>query len=150
MCLLRRPTPSTPQMKKTDSTQLAGFTLMDSTIVAVVLALFAVFAVPRFTSSVEQSKVADAFTYLSQIESAQQRFHLENGDYCKQLSRLDVGIGKPHDFFIAAPTSLDWQSNWQVRLTRRGQGSGYGEYTVVFDKGGFSPIKSSVPADLLP
>mgnify|MGYP002639210778 CR=1 FL=1 len=137
-------------MKKTDSTQFAGFTLIDSTIIAVVLAILAVFAVPRFSSSVEQSKVADAFTYLTQIESAQQRFHLENGDYSKQLSRLDISVGKPSDFFVAAPTSLDWMNQWQVRLTRRGQGSGYGEYTVVFDQGGFSPIKSSVPVDLLP
>jgi Tfp pilus assembly protein PilE len=137
-------------MKKTDSHQLAGFTLMDSTIVAVVLAILAVFAVPRFSASVEQSKVADAFTYLSQIESAQQRFHLENGNFSKQLSRLDVAVGKPHDFFVAAPTSLDWKNQWQVRLTRRGQDSSYGEYTVVFDEGGFSPIKSSVPEALLP
>ncbi|MCP4092002.1 MAG: hypothetical protein GY747_01025 [Planctomycetes bacterium] len=114
------------------------------------MAILAVFAVPRFTSSVEQSKVADAFTYLTQIESAQQCFHLEKGEFSKQLSRLDVGVGKPHDFFVAAPTSLDWRTSWQVRLTRRGQGSGYGEYTVVFDEGGFSPIKSSVPTNPVP
>lgn len=147
MCLSCRRPPHFPQMKTTDSNQIAGFTLIDSTIVAVILA---VFAVPRFTSSVEQSKVADAFTYLTQVESAQQRFHLEKGEYSKQLSRLDVGVGKPHDFFVAAPTSLDWKTSWQVRLTRRGPGSAYGEYTVVFDEGGFSHIKSSVPAALMP
>lgn len=124
--------------------------MVETTIVVVILGILSVFAVPRYTYNIERGKTSDAFTYLAQVESAQARFHTENGHYCQRINGLDVRIGKPQHFRTSEVTSMDWVSHWQMRLTRRGQGSGYGEYTVVFDQGGFSGIKSSVPFTLQP
>jgi len=137
-------------MKKFASTTRAGFTIIDSTVVVAVLAIVAIFAVPRIASDMERGKTSDAFTYLAQVESAQARFHSDQGSFSPHVNRLDVRLGKPDNFRVSQITSLDWTSEWQLRLTRLGHDSGYGEYTVVFDQDGFSSIKSSVPAGLRP
>jgi prepilin-type N-terminal cleavage/methylation domain-containing protein len=137
-------------MKTIPLIKQAGFTMVETTIVIVVLGVFSVFAVPRYSYNIERGKASEAFTYLAQVESAQERFHAKNGSYCQRINGLDVGIGKPRHFRPSPVTSMDWRSRWQMRLTRLGQGSGYGEYTVVFDQDGFSEIKSSVPFSLQP
>lgn len=122
--------------------------MVEATIVVAILGILSVFAVPRYNYSVERAKASDAFTYLAQVELAQARFHANNGHYCERLDDLDVRIGQPQYFRSSEVTSMDWGSRWQMRLRRRGQNSGYGEYTVVFDEGSFSEIKSSIPFSL--
>ncbi len=137
-------------MKTILSLRKAGFTLIETTVVVTLLGMFAVFAVPRFTASLERGRAAEAFTYLSQVESAQGRYHKQNHRFSATLEDLDVRISHPGNFRVADFTSLDWSSSWQLRLTRRGQNSGHGEYTIVFDQEGFNGIKSSITGDLQP
>lgn len=122
--------------------------MVETTILVVILGILSVFAVPRYNYSLERAKASDAFTYLAQVELAQARFHANNGHYCELLTSLDVRIDPPQYFRSSEVTSMDWVNRWQMHLTRRGQNSGYGEYTVVFDEGGFSEIKSSIPFSL--
>ena len=128
----------------------SGFSLVELTIVVVILGVLATFAVPRFMSSVEKTKASEAFTYLSQIESAQARYNAENGRYTNRLNDLDISLDRPEFFSISGPYSSNWETKWEMKLTRNGASSGYGRYTVVFDQDGFNKNKSSIPSDLAP
>jgi type IV pilus assembly protein PilA len=132
------------------NTKKAGFSLVELTIVVVILGVLATFAVPRFMSSVEKTKASEAFSYASQIESAQARYHAENGRYANRINDLDIDIDNPEFFSASAPTSADWETKWEMKLTRNGASSGYGRYTVVFDQDGFNRGASSIPDALAP
>jgi len=128
----------------------AGFSLVELTIVVVILGILATFAVPRFMSSVEKTKASEAFSYLAQIESAQARHNAEKGRYAWSLRDLDITVKSPEYFYISGPYSSNWETKWEMKLTRNGASSGFGRYTVVFDQDGFNVQKSSIPADLKP
>lgn len=137
-------------MKQIANSNKAGFSLVELTIVVVILGILATFAVPRFLSSVEKTKASEAFSYLAQIESAQARHNAEKGRYAWSLRDLDVKIDSPEFFYVSGPYSSNWETKWEMKLTRNGASSGYGRYTVVFDQDGFNSRKSSVPTDLKP
>ncbi|MGB0952594.1 MAG: type IV pilin protein [Planctomycetota bacterium] len=137
-------------MQIKNNTKKAGFSLVELTIVVVILGVLATFAVPRFMSSVEKTKASEAFSYLAQIESAQGRYNAENGIYATTTSALDLEIDNPEFFNISGPYSSNWETRWEMKLTRNGASSGYGRYTVVFDQDGFNTPKSSIPRELSP
>ncbi len=128
----------------------AGFSLVELTIVVVILGVLATFAVPRFMASVERSKAAEAFNYLTQIQTAQQAYNARAGRYASKLKDLDVTLQSPKYFKVSGPTSSNWEKNWKMTLTRNGSSSGYGKYTVVWTQDGFDSKKSSIPKDLRP
>ena len=66
-----------------------GFTLVELAVVVVIIGVLAAFAVPRFLSSVERSKAADAFNYLSSVQAAQERYHARQGTYADDMAVLD-------------------------------------------------------------
>ena len=51
-----------------------GFTLVELAVVIVIIGVLAAFGVPQFLKSVERSKAAEAFNYLSAVRSAQERY----------------------------------------------------------------------------
>lgn len=128
----------------------AGFSLVELTIVVVILGILATFAVPRFMSSVEKTKASEAFNYLSQIESAQGRYNAENGKYANQTSKLDIDFDKPEFFNVSGVSSSNWETKWEMTLTRNSASSGYGRYKVVFDQDGYNKSKSTIDDDLAP
>ena len=127
-----------------------GFSLVELTIVVVILGVLATFAVPRFMTSVERSKAAESYTYLSQIESAQERYNARHGEYAKNVTDLDIDIQNPQYFSVGTMTSANWEDQWELKLTRSGASSGFGQYTVVFDQNGYNDTKSSIPPELKP
>ena len=137
-------------MKLIANNKKSGFSLVELTIVVVILGVLATFAVPRFMSSVEKTKASEAFSYLSQIESAQGRYNAENGKYATSTSYMDIDLDRPEFFSVSGPYSSNWETKWEMKLTRNGASSGYGRYTVVFDQDGFNTRKSSIPRDLSP
>ena len=48
-----------------------GFTLVELAVVIVIIGVLAAFGVPKFLNSVERSKAAEAFAYLSAVRTAQ-------------------------------------------------------------------------------
>jgi len=58
-----------------------GFTLVELAVVIVIIGVLAAFGVPQFLKSVERSKAAEAFNYLSAMRSSQERFLAKNGYY---------------------------------------------------------------------
>src|SRR5438270_13345233 len=72
-----------------------GFTLVELAVVIVIIGVLAAFGVPRFLKSVERSKAAEAFSYLSAVRSAEERSQARNGTYEDTLSNLDISFPAP-------------------------------------------------------
>lgn len=125
-----------------------GFTLVELAVVIVIIGVLAAFGVPRFIKSVERSKAAEAFSYLSAVRAAQERYHAREGTYASDLTQIDIKFATPKYFSVgtvqpatAAGSTGDGtlQTSWELTLTRIGASAGYGAYTVIFNQDGFDP-----------
>jgi len=101
-------------------------------------------------TSVEKTKASEAFSYLSQIEGAQGRYNAEYGKYAKRTKDIDIDLDRPEFFSVANFVSSNWETSWEMTLTRNGASSGHGRYTVVFNQDGYSKSKSTIDRDLAP
>ena len=125
----------------------AGFSLIELAVIVVIFGVMAAFALPRFRSSVERSKAAEAYNYLSAVQAAQERFHARQSTYTDDLSDLDIQLMTPKYFSIGTLSSGgtgDLQDSWTLTLTRSGATAGYGEYTVTFTEEGFDSENSTI------
>jgi type IV pilus assembly protein PilA len=132
-----------------------GFTLVELAVVVVIIGVLAAFAVPRFLASVERSKAAEAFNYLSSVQAAQERYHARQGTYASAVTDLDIKLSAPKYFSvgtIAAGSTASLEDSWTLSLTRKGASAGYGEYTVTFTEQGYDGENSSIKdkADINP
>ena len=130
-----------------------GFTLVELAVVIVIIGVLAAFGVPRFLVSVERSKAAEAFSYLSAIRDAQERYEAQNGTYASDVTTLDISFSAPTYFTVgtvAAGTTGSLQDSWTLTLTRVGASAGYGAYTVTFTQSGYDATNSTIPAVINP
>ena len=126
-----------------------GFTLVELAVVVVIIGVLAAFAVPRFIASVERSKAAEAFNYLSSVQAAQERYHARQGEYAATITDLDIKFTAPKYFTveaIAAGTTTSLEDSWTLSLTRLGAAAGYGAYTVTFTEEGYDSVNSTINA----
>lgn len=128
----------------------AGFSLVELTIVVVILGVLAMMGVPRYQVAVEKAKASEAYGYFAHVAKAQEMYRARTGVYSSSLSKLSIQVDKPAHFSVGAPSSIDWQTRWQLRLTRTGASSGFGAYTVAWGEDGFDAGRSSIPAKLTP
>ncbi len=126
----------------------SGFTLVELAIVIVIIGVLAAFAVPRFRDSVERSKASEAFSYLSAVRSAQERYHARMATYAADMTKLDVEISAPKFFTVGAVEAHNgsWEKGWKLTLTRVGASAGYGAYNVIFTEQGFDASSSIADA----
>jgi prepilin-type N-terminal cleavage/methylation domain-containing protein len=120
-----------------------GFTLVELAVVIVIIGVLAAFGVPQFLKSVERSKAAEAFNYLSAVRSAQERYLAKEGTYCPEASKssLDINQVDPKYFdvgTISEDHGTPSNPTWGLTLTRKTATSSYGGYTVTFTQAGFS------------
>ena len=127
-------------MSRTEVGTRKGFTLVELAVVIVIIGVLAAFGVPRFLKSVERSKAAEAFQYLSAVRAAQERYLAKEGIYADDATKLDITQSTPKYFDLDAinttPAS-DGSPTWDMTLTRKAASSSYGAYTVKFTNDGF-------------
>ncbi|MBC8406127.1 MAG: prepilin-type N-terminal cleavage/methylation domain-containing protein [Planctomycetes bacterium] len=128
----------------------SGFSLTELSVVVAILGILALIGVPKFQTVVEGSKAQEAFIYLAHIQGAQERYNARSGVYAKKISDLDIEIDFPKHFRMGTLTSFNWETQWQLRIFRSGPSGGSGGYSVCFNQDGYSPVRSSIPADYAP
>src|ERR1041384_3943265 len=100
-----------------------GFTLVELAVVIIIIGVLAAFAVPRFLDSVERSKAAEAFNYMSAVRAAQERYQVRQGTYADDVAKLDIQMPDPKYFTVGtfAPGGSDsLEDSWTLTLTRTG------------------------------
>ncbi|WP_428898149.1 prepilin-type N-terminal cleavage/methylation domain-containing protein [Parelusimicrobium proximum] len=87
------------KFKKISFCAAKGFTLIEISVVVVIIAVLAALAVPAYQKSVERSKNTEAVTILNKIKSEQsKRAAFNNGQYASKFSQLSPVIqGKKSD-----------------------------------------------------
>ena len=140
-------------MKNTSISRRGGFTLVELAVVIIIIGVLAAFAVPRFLDSVERSKAAEAFNYMSAVRAAQERYQVRQGTYADDVAKLDIQMPEPKYFTVgtfAAGGSDSLEDSWTLTLTRAGAAGGYGPYKVIFTEGGYDADNSDIPAKINP
>jgi len=123
-----------------------GFTLVELAVVIVIIGVLAAFGVPQFLKSVERSKAAEAFNYLSAVRSAQERYLAKEGIYADEANKgkLDITQTTPKYFDVGTiyAGGSGGSPTWELELTRKASSSSYGTYTVQFTQDGFNTDSS--------
>lgn len=131
-----------------------GFSMVELTVVIVIIGILATMAVPYFKSSVEKTKAREGMSFLHNVELQQARYMAETGAYARTLKELEGRMGEtmetPEFFDKGAISSGDWETRWQLKLTRNGASSGFGRYSIMWNQDGFMSSQSSIPTDLKP
>jgi prepilin-type N-terminal cleavage/methylation domain-containing protein len=125
----------------------AGFSLVELAVVVIIIGVLAAFGVPRMLKSVERSKAAEAFKYLSAVRAAQERYQARQGTYAGLLTDLDMEQTAPKYFSVGAVgpgATLSLEDSWTLTLSRQGASSGYGAYTVTFTQDGYDALNSTI------
>jgi prepilin-type N-terminal cleavage/methylation domain-containing protein len=130
-----------------------GFTLVELAVVIIIIGVLAAFAVPRFLDSVERSKAAESFNYLSAVRAAQERYQVRQGTYADDITKLDIQMPTPKYFSVGTPAAggtSSLEDSWTLTLTRTGAAGGYGDYKVVFTDQGYDSTNSDIPDKINP
>ena len=127
-----------------------GFSLVELTIVVVILGVLAMVGIPKYYQVTERSKAAEAFSYLQHVSKAQAMYKARHGIYAKDLGKLRLGVPPLKFFEVGRLSGLDWEQSWQLRLRRSGASQGYGNYTVAWNQDGFAAERSSIAKEVSP
>jgi type IV pilus assembly protein PilA len=126
-----------------------GFSLVELSVVVIIIGVLASFGIPRMLKSVERSKASEAFKYSAAVRGAQERYQAREGTYAAVLTDLDMEQTAPKYFtvgVIAVGASGSLEDSWSLSLSRQGASSGYGAYTVVFTQDGYDSVTSTIQA----
>jgi prepilin-type N-terminal cleavage/methylation domain-containing protein len=124
-----------------------GFSLVELSVVVIIIGVLAAFGVPRMLKSVERSKASEAFQYLAAVRAAQERHQARQGTYADDLTILDMSQTAPKYFTVgtlAAGDTGSLEDSWTLTLTRQGASAGYGAYTVTFTQNGYDSVNSTI------
>jgi prepilin-type N-terminal cleavage/methylation domain-containing protein len=125
-----------------------GFTLVELAVVIVIIGVLASFGVPQFMKSVERSKAAEAFNFLSAVQASQERYVARQGTYTTSFSDLDLtwavdSSGNPSLKYFSLGTFTASETDWSLTLTRLAGAGGY-VYNVVYTQNGYDATNSTI------
>ena len=69
-------------MQAANRTRSEGFTLIELMVVVGIVGVLAMVAIPAFTGYVQQTRAAEATTFLAEIKTKQESYRAELGQYC--------------------------------------------------------------------
>ena len=125
----------------------SGFSLVELSVVVIIIGVLAAFGIPRMLKSVERSKASESFKYLAAVRAAQERYQAREGTYAALLTDLDMEQSAPKFFtvgIVAAGSTTSLEDSWTLTLTRQGASAGYGAYTVTFTEEGYDTVNSTI------
>ena len=127
----------------------SGFSLVELSVVVIIIGVLAAFGVPRLLRSVEKSKASEAFKYLTSVRDAQERDSMRNGEYAGSIEDLDFRQATPKYFSLLPIVPGDTgslQDSWSMTLRRQGASAGYGAYEITFTQEGYDAATSTIEA----
>ncbi len=71
---------------------LTGFTLIELLVVVLIIGILAAVAVPQYQVAVRKTKMMRMLPIIKAIDTAQQAYHLANGNYAGSFEELDVEL----------------------------------------------------------
>ena len=114
-----------------------------------IIGVLAAFGVPRFIKSVERSKAAEAFEYLSSdphrpgtIPGPVRHLRHQRHRPRHQVFAPPKYFALPATFVASSGGTTSLQNSWSLTLTRTGSSAGYGAYTVIFTETGLDTSSS--------
>ena len=126
-----------------------AFSLVELSVVVIIIGVLAAFGIPRLLRSVEKSKASEAFKYLTSVRDAQERHSMRNGTYASSITDLDFRQADPAYFVvqpIVAGDTGSLEASWRMTLRRQGSSAGYGAYEVTFSQDGYDEAASTIEA----
>lgn len=118
-----------------------AFTLIELIFVIVVIGVLAGLAVPRFSNTIEKSRIAEAINILQVLRDSQEVYRLENPGYAADINNLDVTIATSRNFNAPTAAAADPIASIQ-RIP------GAYEYTLTIDIAGTVKCAGVAPANI--
>ena len=97
--------------------QKFGFSLMELMVTLIVMGVLAALAIPKFSFSIEKSKLVEGIQIVTAVLSSQIAYNYENQAYADALSDLDVEIPASNNFDAPAVNNAEADL---VTVTRTG------------------------------
>lgn len=116
--------------------------MMEIISVVLIISVLAALALPRFSDTIEKSRITEAINILEALRNAQEIYNLENGAYTAVVDDLEVTIPASQNFDV--PTVSDAPD--PLASVRR-NAAGY-DYTLTIDVDGTVRCAGVTPAGI--
>ena len=91
-----------------------GMTFTEMAIVAVILSIIGVVALPRFVATIERARQTEAEAHLQDIRNAQIRYFQDHSTYATDAQRGQLGLvawpGGRYTYCVASADALDFEA----------------------------------------